>query len=278
MVSTSVIANSALTVEAGDPSAIEHRPRVAVIASFAPSLVATKSLSALAEEFTAAGFATVVVHSSSTEQALAWPHGLPQGTIVCNRENEGYDFGSWASALATWPGIAGAETLVLTNDSLAGPFSSLSHVIESATTSNADVWGAVRSHQFVPHLQSYMLAFRNGVMGDRALRRFWGNLPRTSSKAEIIERYELALSELLWAEGYTTDAYVDAHSLNLGDKNPAITGWRRLLDAGLPMLKRQLVREPDLVSDGHELASVVSRMFGTDLYDWVPEDERMRST
>lgn len=267
-----------LFVEAGDPSTLLGRDRVALIASYSASPTITKSLARYATECMGAGFATAIVRVSDSPAASTWPAERPRDVVVFRRANDGYDFGSWAAIMRALPQAMKAGTVLLTNDSLAGPFAPIGGLLEAAATSTADVWGAVRSEQFSSHLQSYMIAFRGGTLTEAPLRHFWGNLPHATTKSEIVERYEMALGAMLWAEGYSTEAFIEGKSIATPGENPAIARWHTLLESGFPFVKRQLLREPHLVHDGVDVPEVVARLFRTDPYDWVANVDQARDT
>jgi lipopolysaccharide biosynthesis protein len=194
--------------------------------------------------------------------------------VVLRRANARYDFGSWASVMAAVPEVLDSPTVLLTNDSLVGPFSSMRHVLDSAAGSHADVWGAIRSEQFQPHLQSYMIAFRGGILREPTLRRFWSRLPDVTDKLEIVRRYELGLSTLFWTEGYSTEAFIEGREFARWWENPTIMHWNALLDLGFPFVKRQLLRDPTLAPDGERIVETVQSLYRVDPYEWVGKADR----
>lgn len=263
-----------LYVETGSDAALLSADRVALIASYSESRTVTKSLARLTQEFVDSGFATVVIRVSDDHSPSEWPGPLPPDVLVLRRENRGYDFGSWADVISAYPDICSASTVALANDSLAGPFDTLRPLLATATSSTADVWGAVSSEQFTPHLQSYFVAFRNGVLTEPALQRFWRQVPRLVDKDEVIDRCELGLSRLLWAEGYSTASLINRVHLARKLANPMIAEWRSVLEGGFPFVKRQLLRQPELAPDSAEIAATVQSLYGENPYDWLPESDR----
>jgi lipopolysaccharide biosynthesis protein len=256
---------------------LNGREPVALIASYSRTSEITPSLATYAAECCAAGFVTAIVRVSDAAAASDWPSTPPPGVTVFRRANHGYDFGSWAAMMRAFPQVLHAPTVLLTNDSMAGPFAPIGKILEQALNSTADVWGAVRSEQFMSHLQSYMVAFNRGVLAEPVLRGFWENLPPVTAKAEIIERLELGLSTLLWAEGFSTEAFIEGRAIAAHGQNPAISAWHAVLDSGFPFVKRQLLREPHLVQDGDQVAKVVALLFATNPYDWVADVDQARN-
>lgn len=251
----------------GDP---RDAGRTAVVAHFATTARVTRSFAALVSELRAAGYAVVVVSGSPGTEPLRWGDTPLDGVTVLRKPNVGYDFGSWAVGLATFPEIAGQERVILTNDSLMGPFASPAPLLDRLSSSPADVWGLTETMQFVRHLQSYFLAFRGGVLQERPLAQFWGDVRHYGDKQLVIHRGELGLARLLAREGFSMDAAFPAQSVTRPEDNPTLAGWRNLLDGGFPFVKRELVRRPDLVPDGQDVAAEVRRRFGADLDEWGP--------
>jgi hypothetical protein len=52
-------------------------------------------------------------------------------------------------------------------------------------------------------------------------------------------------------------------------QNPTILGWRRLLDAGFPFVKRQLLREPQVAPDAVEIPEHLLSRYGVAVREWV---------
>jgi lipopolysaccharide biosynthesis protein len=127
----------------------------------------------------------------------------------------------------------------------------------------------VESNQFAPHLQSFFRGFRYGALAERAMRRFWRDLRVVPDKFALIEAYEFGFTEFLVQHGFSATQFVH-HSEVVGDGlNPTMYAWRALLDAGVPFVKRELVRSPDLAPDGHRLPAVLADRYGTDVADWL---------
>lgn len=246
--------------------------KVAVIAHWSRTARMTLSVRALVREFSAAGYA-VLLSSSSPAGRLEWG-GLDTSRLtVLRKPNVGYDFGSWAVALDRYPELTAADTLVLANDSLVGPFASIAPQLDLLASSTTDVWGMTETAQFTQHLQSYFIGFRRGVLRRPALAAFWRDVRHYDDKQLVIHRGELALATLLHREGIAMGAAFPAGSVVDLPDNPTIIGWRRLLEAGFPFVKREVVRSPHLAPDGDQVAEVVRDLYDVDVADWLERDE-----
>ncbi|PVU82122.1 hypothetical protein DDP54_02850 [Cellulomonas sp. WB94] len=210
-----------------------------------------------------------MVSSATCAGPLDWGDFTLGDTTVMRKPNVGYDFGSWAIALARFPDIASAENVVLANDSLVGPFASISKLFAAFHSSPADVWGLTETLQFSRHLQSFFVGYRGGVLRDEPLARFWRDIRHFDDKNDVIHRHEIGLGRLLFSEGYTVDAAFPAGQVVDAADNPTIIGWRTLLERGMPLVKRELVRSPHLAEDGADIGAEVRRRYGTDVAEWL---------
>jgi lipopolysaccharide biosynthesis protein len=243
--------------------------RVAFVASYSSEPRVTLSLSRLIDDLRRLDYEVVLIRASEDKQELIWPDTQRRDLVVLRKPNVGYDFGSWAVGMDRHRSLLSRPYVLLVNDSLAGPFSDLGGLIRDFESSTCDVWGATRSRQLLPHLQSYLLGFKRGVLLDRPIRTFWNHLPVETEKSRIVEAYEMAFARLLFSEGYTTEAFIEPEQIESGDQNPSLDGWRQLLDLGFPFIKRTIITDPSLVGDGTSIESVVRARYDTDLADWL---------
>ena len=137
--------------------------RLAVMAHWDPASRVSRSVRSLVDALGQAGYWTVVVSTAPGSAHLDWVDGRPAGVTIVRRPNLGYDFGSWATALDLFPTIRTAPAVLLVNDSLAGPFAPIDHLLERFHRSHADVWAMTDTSQLGQHLQSYCLGFRGDV-------------------------------------------------------------------------------------------------------------------
>ncbi len=252
---------------AWDPS---RQKRVAILAHWSATPVVTRSVAELCRALTERGYGILLVSTCEAPGRLHWGETPPPPQVtVLRRPNVGYDFGSWAVGVAHEPAVRSAPFTLMLNDSFAGPFSSIDHVIDDFEKSKADVWGVTESRQFGPHLQSYMVGYRGGVLGASALKKFWSRIKVQESKEKLILKYELGLTKVVRRNFLSYGSFLPAGYVVYGDENPAIVGWRRLLDRGFPLVKRELIRTPTLVRDGNDLRQELTRRFGVDVDDWI---------
>ena len=243
--------------------------RTALIASFGTTPVIDRSLATLVRELRSSGYPVILIRASGNPAPLEWPPGFGQADVVIRKPNVGYDFGSLSLGMALAPETLSREYVLLLNDSLLGPFASLQPLIHDFELTTSDVWGACSTMQVIPHLQSFFLGFRGGVLADPSLRSFWNGVKHESDKNKIIAEYEVGLSRLLYSESFSTSAAFESERIVYAADNPTIAGWKKLVDMGMPFVKRVLYLNPELVIDGQLIRGHLIDTFGEDPEEWL---------
>ena len=261
---------SSVSVEGDDDLAgVAALEKVAVLAHWSRSPRLSKSVTTTVMALVDAGYRVVVVSTAESPEPLDWGVDRPTGLTVMRRPNVGYDFGSWATALYRYPGIADAERVLLLNDSIVGPFTTIEPLLQKFQASTADVWAVTDTVQFEYHLQSYVLGFTGKSLREAPLQAFWRDVCVEASKDDVIWRYEIGLSRLLRRERYGVDVAVPWRHLVPEGRNPAIIGWQGLLDRGFPFVKRELLTDPKVAPDGEMVPIELRRRFAIDVAEWV---------
>lgn len=246
----------------------KHGDRVAIIASWGSDNQASISLENMVQRLEECGYFVMIARASDDSLPLSFSDDYKGRARVLHKPNIGYDFGSWSTALAWDPSIRSARFVILTNDSLVGPFDSLQPMIDDFEAAISPVWAATNTTQFFPHIQSFFIGFRDGALGHRPIKSFWENLLVETEKPKIIHEYELGLSRLLFSEAYSTQACFPAERVVQHGRNPTIDGWRRLVELGFPFVKRELVTNPALLVDD-DLPAYIAERFGFDPRAWI---------
>lgn len=156
------------------------------------------------------------------------------------RRNAGYDFAAWAHALKLYPGLFGAGTLYLVNDSVvpAADLARIGAVVERVRRSGADLIGLTESHEWRWHVQSYFLAIKPGLLASRSFHGFMGDVRLLTRKDHVIRAYEVRLAEIAEEAGRSVEIlFPSATAIN-----PTLFGWRELLGQGMPFVKVLLLR------------------------------------
>jgi hypothetical protein len=243
--------------------------RVALLSQWSPDTRITRSVLELTRALARENYAVAIVSTAEGEGPLQWPEEPPPSVTVLRRANIGYDFGSWAVGLARYPAVSGADEVLLVNDSMAGPFRPIDHLLAHFHQTEADVWGMTDTTQFTRHLQSYCLGFKHQVLLEPPLVSFWRDVRVEASRDDVIWRYEIGLSRMLQREAFSMDAVFRYKKVAGEGLNPTIHGWRRLLDLGCPFVKRELLRRPEVVPDGKDVPEEILRRYGVNVAEWV---------
>jgi hypothetical protein len=258
-----------VTVEAGEASDVTATGRAALVAQYSAEPGMSHSLLELLTQLSAGGYRCVVSSACESAEPLRWPGPLPEGTVVLRRPNEGYDFGSWAVALDCFPQVAALDRVILTNDSMAGPFAPLGPLLADFEAAGTDVWSLTDSYQLGHHMQSFFVGFRGGVLGEPALRTFFRRIRVEPTKMDVVERYEVGLTVACLRGGYTMSTRFRAQDLGVGGENPTLAGWHRLLEAGFPFVKRTMIKEPSTAPGAEHVERVLRRKYGVVLAEWL---------
>jgi rhamnosyltransferase len=205
------------------------------------------------------------------------------------RANVGYDFCSWRDGIARLGDLSQFDEIVCANDSVYGPLFDLKNVMSDPRVAAADFWGMVMSAQRGDHVQSWFFAMRRPVIESPAFREFWKSVEPQPSKEQVIDHYEVGLTEAFAVAGFRLAAIYDGRRdmpptfrerchnvspLRLGlfgrhrrrvarmgpPFNPSELFWERACDAGVPYLKAAIFRaNPYRVDVRRVLARAVNR-------------------
>ncbi len=188
--------------------------RAVIMAHFDPDGVVDDYVLAALREYRRVADRLVLVSASARELPCN-DRGLVDEFIP--RDNSGYDFCSWRAGIESIGSLDEVDELICVNDSVYGPMADLAPVLADPRIARADAWGmcfsgegsTARRRPPAPHLQSWFVAMRRPVLRSAAFREFWSGVVPLSSKREIIDRYELGLSESLFLGGFVLSAIHD---------------------------------------------------------------------
>lgn len=259
----------ALRVERGRLDGLEG-PRIALVASWSATPNMSRSLSEYLTRLADYGYQSVVISTSQVEGPLQWPWGLPDQTVVVRRRNEGYDFGSWAAGINMIPGVSEAEHVLLTNDSLVGPFGSFEGLIRQ-TERAADVVFMTESDRPYRHGQSFFVMFNRGAINNPAVRKHFATVRQQRSKDAVIERYELPLMRVCEGAALSVHAVFSSKTLGFTYDNPTLSRWPQILFGGAPFLKRSVLLDPLFAQVSLQMQSAVVRHWKEEVATWLPE-------
>lgn len=193
----------------------------------------------------AAGIAVVVI--ANTDLPLDAVHVPPELAQACDgllvRANLGLDFAAWSHAF----GLAdrtGWERLYLVNDSIVGPLFPpvFQAMLGRIRASCADHLGLTWNTQPVRHLQSYFLVFNRDVIRSETLLELMANVRNFDDKGEVVDFYEVRLTQVLQDAGFTCDTAFPDFAGGLGDSAHLLQDRTAAEESGFPYVKTSLLK------------------------------------
>jgi lipopolysaccharide biosynthesis protein len=221
-----------------------------------------------------AGFGCVFI-SNTHPPAEDWAAIAEDAVLRIRRANVGRDFGAWRDAAAIALQRFGTpRELLLTNDSVLGPFLPLQPLVDAWRRGGDGFFGLTESLGGGVHLQSYALLGR-GQKAVAEMLDHLNNLKDTHSKWLLVQRGEIGLSQRMLKAGVPcwalfgqerlaalTDAptrariaprYANPEAFARVPFNPCHHLWRELVEGmGYPYLKTELIRRNLLYLSGVE--------------------------
>ena len=169
---------------------------------------------------------------------------VPPFVDLYKRDNVGYDFYSYRQGMQSLIASGNEFQVTLMNTSfvITDPEKLCRHYVEQGIRRDEfDVYGLVKSHEIVEHLQSFLLTFSNRLMRDTSFIQWWDRMQALNARHEVIYAYELGLSRFLGTAGYPLIAAVTSHS-GTAVANPSHAHYEALMDT-FGILKIELIRD-----------------------------------
>lgn len=133
---------------------------------------------------------------------------------VIVRSNIGYDFGSWATALAVMQNaLSGIKHLLFINDSIVGPFGSLQPMLQAFEQSDTDLWAVCNSFDRCHHVQSFCYGFHPNSINLPYLLAFFLYGKLAEEKQEAINRFELNMIKFFTDHEFVVRHWLDYRQL-----------------------------------------------------------------
>lgn len=164
--------------------------------------------------------------------------------VIAEKHGE-YDFGSYKrGVLKVKEQNLTCEELILANDSCYGPLFSLKKVFDEMQECQCDFWGITENKYGIKgkerHIQSYFLVFKTQILEDESFVQFFKNVSVEEFKNDVITKYEIGLSKMLFDKGFVGESYVKKYR-KIG--NATIYKWRELVQKRLsPFVKCSLLK------------------------------------
>jgi rhamnosyltransferase len=218
----------------------------------------------------------VSTHCTSESPALS---SLVDDVIV--RENLGFDFASWREGLLRLD-VPAYDEILFTNSSVYGPLWPIASCLNTAVAHQSDLWGMTVSLEPEEHLQSYFMGMSRRLLTSDCGRRLWECVRPVSTKRDAIDAYELRWMRDCCANGFAVHALFDGRqhpqvpvleqlsnmacwppwqkrvrryrrSIRRPTYNPTHLQWKQVLEAGVPLLKVDLLRDNPVGIDARRI-------------------------
>ena len=227
-----------------------------------------------------AGFDIVFISSSSMISGSDLEKLSRCCIAIINRENKGYDFYGWKTALEKYPEYREHSGLLLANDSVLGPFFSIDNIIARLEGSEADIVGMTDSFRFYPHLQSYFLYCKKKAVSSDEFLRFFAEIEVLEFKPAIVRRYEVGFSRFLSRRFRLAALYSLEQVLAQTDYNHRPLQWVEstfhlrkplITELGFPFLKKSvLTRKGVSLGEVSAILAEAGSSYETEiLNDWM---------
>ena len=125
---------------------------------------------------------------------------------VIKRDNIGYDFYSYKIGIESLD-LSLYDELIVCNDSTFGPLISLCDLFTQMDDVNCDFWGITDSNINAYHIQSYFIVYRTKLVHSLIFQKSWNDIEILDNKYEIIEKYEIGLSQLYIKNAFSVAVY-----------------------------------------------------------------------
>ena len=217
--------------------------KIAFLAQWSSTEQVPRSTILLIGELIECGYSVILVSACEGPNPLAIDSEVKEKITIIRKPNIGYDFGSWSVAMQMLPSSRNATEVLVLNDSLIGPFSSIKKLLGAVEESSFDITGVTDSVQIRHHVQSYLLHFKNGSFQNSEIEDFWNGVRTQEDKMDVVQAYEIGLTATAQANGFYVGAVFPWNLVGQYWNNPSVDRWQRLLDLGFPFIKREVARE-----------------------------------
>ena len=179
---------------------------------------------------------------------------------VWERENTGFDVGAYRDILERHGDrLADFDEIVLMNYTFYGPIGSYDELFARMDATDVDFWGvtdhaAVQPHPYTGtgtmprHIQSHWIAVRRRMATSDAWREYWSTMPVIDSYEASIVQHESRFTGWFEERGYRSATAFPA--ADYGAQHPIFDVPARMIDDGLPIVKRRLFFHDPLYHDG----------------------------
>jgi glycosyltransferase involved in cell wall biosynthesis len=220
---------------------LEADMRTAMIVTHAPHGIVKAHVERHVSALSRNDIQVVVIVAADQAQTVIPQSLVNLSAAVVVRENAGYDFAAWAHVMMRLRKVLSAEVLYLINDSIIGPtdLAAFRDMLKKVDANPCDVVGLTENYRAAWHLQSFFLAIKRSALSTYWLHQYFNEIVALPSKDDVIRAYELTFTSRMRAKSISCDSLFGRPTNS--DLDETIYQWRRLLDRGMPFVKRSLI-------------------------------------
>lgn len=216
----------------------------AILAHWDPHSIADPYVINMCRHFKSLGWKVILASANKIQGIEENPDWAD---AILYRRCYGYDFTSWKAALDCFSSLWNCNEIILCNDSVFAPIGSYAPMHEKMQNISCDFWGITESRDLRPHLQSFHLVFRRAALQHYALKQFFNAVQMSDDRIMAID-YETTLSIWLALHGLCPAAFAPLIPNAPFYFNAITYQWAQLIEAGVPLLKRELLINTHLMN------------------------------
>jgi len=190
----------------------------------------------------------IVVNGELTAEGRKKLKSFTQNIFV--RENIGYEPGAIKDVLFKFYGMSKIlehDELLICNDTFYGPFFEFKELFNKMDKTKCDFWGiteqAEKKNHYPKHIQSYFYNIKKSLLHNEYFRNFFETLPLSKNLEQVIEKYEIAMSQTFLKSGFSYASFVDIKDFFNEDANKnfdySLFAPIKLLKKKCPLIKRK---------------------------------------
>ena len=184
------------------------------------------------------GFKVVLIIACNDTQI--YNQNIDNGShIEIIRDNIGYDFGSWSTAICALNCLSDAKSITFTNDSISPIYYEkklLKKIKTRTNSSKKDIIFLIENREIIHHTQSYYFTFKRSAI-KKGVLEFFKYDPQDLTKWDVIIEAELGMYQFLKKEGFSISTLYSYPEIK---GNLSINHWDKLINSDFPFIKLKL--------------------------------------
>lgn len=133
--------------------------------------------------------------------------------LIIVKNNSGYDFVSWKTALSRIKNYKKYEQIIHMNDSIFFPLYHMKKMFDQMKKEKVDFWGLSDSYYLSYHIQSFFWVFNKKIIKSKFYKTFWNKCTDLKDKGLIIKNYEMSFTSSVLKRNYKVSAYTKIKDL-----------------------------------------------------------------